>query len=121
MVGNPRWREAFVSRNEEMRRWAAADTTGRVHLLDFGALDAAPGAPRGLAANWTDWHYSCKFSWDEPAVCPWLCTHVEPVSVCHRAVSACQVPQLCGHLKEASLHPGSHAEHGASRERSIHA
>ena len=68
MVGNPSWREAFHSRNEDMRRWAAAYSSGRVHLLDFAALAGAPGAPRGLAANWTDWHYSCKFSWDEPQV-----------------------------------------------------
>ena len=80
MVGNPTWREAFASRNEQMRRWAAADTTGRVQLLDMGALDGAPGAPRGLAANWTDWHYSCKFIWEEPQVCSPLRSHLMPAT-----------------------------------------
>ncbi len=40
----------------------------RVQLLDFDALSSAPGAPRGLAGTWTDWHYTCKFLWDEPEV-----------------------------------------------------
>ena len=40
----------------------------RVQLLDFDALSGAPDAPRGLAGSWTDWHYSCKFLWDDPEV-----------------------------------------------------
>ena len=40
----------------------------RVQLLDFDALSGAADAPRGLAGTWTDWHYSCKFLWDQPQV-----------------------------------------------------
>lgn len=69
MVIKKKWLKVFVSRNEQMRRWVAADKSGRVQLLDFDALTSAPDAPRGLAGNWTDWHYSCKFIWDEPTVC----------------------------------------------------
>ena len=43
----------------------------RVQLLDFDALSSAPDAPRGLGGTWTDWHYSCKFLWDEPEVRYW--------------------------------------------------
>lgn len=68
MVIKQKWKKVFVSRNEQMRRWVAADTSGRVQLLDFDALSSAPDAPQGLNGNWTDWHYSCKFIWDTPEV-----------------------------------------------------
>ncbi len=42
----------------------------RVQLLDFDALSGAADAPRGLAGTWTDWHYSCKFLWEQPQVQP---------------------------------------------------
>ena len=68
MVIKKVWRATFEGRNAQMREWVAADKTGRVVLLDLDALSAAPGAPRGLGGNWTDWHYSCKFIWDTPDV-----------------------------------------------------
>ena len=39
-----------------------------MQLLDFNALSSATDAPRGLGGTWTDWHYSCKFLWDDPEV-----------------------------------------------------